>query len=255
MAVAFDINSFRSKFEQYGGGARLSLFTVEIYRPDKKSNMMPTRDLLFFCKSVNFPGINLETAENKPYGIGNPVRHPIGMSSQDVNAIFMLDSNHAVLSFFHSWMQDVYNYQASNLGAANQYYPNQAVYEIGYMSDYACNISIKYYSTHDTKGYYECFLEGAYPTQVGQVDLAMESNDQVATLPINFAYERISYTANRSGPVQGMLSRSTGLLDYIASIGQIGQTVQSIRKPQSVQDAVNMFTNVAYTWDNIRNMF
>lgn len=255
MAFNFNIHAFRSKFEQYGGPARSNLFTVQLYKADKNSEIMPVRDLLFFCSTVTFPGINLDIAENKPLGIGNPIKHPTGIMSQDIPAIFMLDSNHAVLSFFHTWMQDIYNYQASDLGASNRNNPNQAVYEIGYMSDYSCNMSIKMYSANNPNGYYECYLEGVYPTEIGQVSMAWEMNDQYTTLPVTFAYEKISFTSNRSGPPMGFLSRGTGLIDYITSIGQIGQTIQSLQRPRDVQDAINTFTNVAYTWDNLRNIF
>lgn len=254
--MTFNINDFRAKFEKYGGAARVSLFTVEIYRPDKKAHVkIPVADLRFFCKSITFPGINLETVENRPYGVGMPVRHPTGMSAQDLNAIFLLDSGHQVLGFFHSWMQDVYNYRASDLGGANMYNSNQAVYELGYHHDYSCNILIKYFSSHDPNAYYECMLEGAYPTQVGSIDLSWESNDQIATLPISFAFEKINFSGAASGPIESRTSRSFGLLDYITSIGSVGQAIDSIRKPTSVQDAINLFTNVAYTWDNLRNIF
>ncbi len=254
--MAFDINTFRSKFEKYGGASRTSLFLVEIYKPNKKSEVRITpEEMRFFCKSVTFPGINLDITENRPYGVGMPVRYPSGATAQDVNAIFMLDSNHQILGFFHSWIQDVFNYQATNLAAANKYSPNQAVYELGYFNDYSCNIRIKYFSSHSSEAYYECLLEGAYPTQVGSVELSWDSNDQYGVLPVSFAFEKISFSGNASGPIQGINSRGFGLIDYIISIGQIGQTIESIKKPKSVQDAINMFTNVAYTWDNLRNLF
>ena len=254
--MAFDINTFRSKFEKYGGAARTSLFLVEIYKPNKKSEIRITpEEMRFFCKSVTFPGINLDITENRPYGVGMPVRYPSGATAQDVNAIFMLDSNHQILGFFHSWIQDVFNYQATNLAAANKYNPNQAVYELGYFNDYSCNIRIKYFSSHSSEAYYECLLEGAYPTQIGSVELSWDSNDQYGVLPVSFAFEKISFSGNASGPIQGINSRGFGLIEYITSIGQIGQTIESIKKPKSVQDAINMFTNVAYTWDNLRNLF
>lgn len=252
--MAFDINSFRSKFESYGGPARLSLFTLDIARPQRNGQMNPA-DIRMFAKSVTFPGVNLETVEHKPYAIGIPVRHPVGMGAQDLNAIFLMDSNHSVLSFFHNWIQDVYNFKATSLATANFNNPSQSVYEIGFHNEYTCDIIIRYYSTHNTNQYYECKLENAYPTQVGQIELSWDSTDQVATLPVSFAFDRISFSANRSGPVELSTSRSFGMIDFITSIGQIGQTVDSISKPKSVQDALNMFTNVAYTWDNIRSLF
>lgn len=254
--MTLNINTFRSKFEKYGGAARTSLFTVEIYKPDNRNNVKITSsDMLFFCKNVTFPGINLDISEYKPYGVGMPIRHPTGITAQDVNAIFMLDSSHQVLGFFHSWMQDVFNYRASDMGAANLYNPTQAVYELGYSHNYSCNIRIKYFSTHDVNKYYECLLESAYPTQIGSIDLGWDTPDQIATLPVSFAFEKINFSGTSSGPISGTSSRGFGLIDYITSIGQIGQTIDSVKKPKSVQDAINTFTNVAYTWDNLRNLF
>lgn len=248
----FDLNAFKSRIDQYGGPARLSLFTVELF--SSSSDWMEDSDLRFFCKSVTMPGMNLETAQYRPYGVGLVNTLPITMASTGVNAVFMLDNSHKVLSFFHEWIQSVYNYNTSKgllapNGRDNEQYP----YELGYRNDYSLDMRIKYFSSHDQTSYYEYLLRGVYPTEVGQIDLSWDSHDQTALLPVNFSYESIGVSGARVGSVQNNLSRSFGLLDYIISIANIGQTIKSFRKPADVQDAINQYTSITNVFSRLRN--
>jgi len=252
--MAFNVNEFRAKFDKYGGPAHLNLFTVEFY--SSNNSWMDDSDLRFFCKTVTLPAINLETAQYRPYGIGLMNSLPISMTPGTFNAIFMLDSEHKILSFFHEWMQSVYNYDTSKgLLAPNGRDNTQLPYEIGYKSDYALDVRIKFFSTHNQKSYYECVLRGVYPTEVGQLDLSWDANDQIATLPVNFSYESIAVSGSKVGSVENDLSRSFGLLDYIVSIANIGQTIRSLRKPRDVQDAINQYSSVRNVFSRLQNMF
>ena len=98
-------------------------------------------------------------------------------------------------------------------------------------------------------------LTGAQPTEVGAVDLAWDSNDQIALIPVNFSFERIGMSGARSGDVQSDLSRSFGLLEYITSIANIGQTIKSFRKPRDVQDAINQFTSIKTVFSRLGSLF
>ncbi len=253
MAV-FDVNTFRAKFEKYGGPGRLNLFTVELTATNSK--WMDDSDLRFFCKSVGLPGLNLETSNYKPYGVGLTNSLPVTMAHGSVNAVFMLDSSHQVLAFFHEWMQSIFNYNTEGgLLAPNARDQEQLPYELGYKKDYALDMRIKFYSAHNPNNYYECILHGVYPTEIGQIDLSWDSNDQIALLPINFSFERIGMSGARSGSVQSDLSRSVGLLEYIVSIANIGQTIKSFRKPRDVQDAINQFTSLKTVFSRLGGLF
>lgn len=250
----FNLTEFRAKIEKYGGPALNSLFVVEF--SDSKSDWMDSSDLRFFCQTVQMPGINFETAQSRPYGIGLPLSLPMGMSNAGTNAVFMLDSNHNVLAFFHDWMQAVYNYDTSKgLMAPSARRGDQMPYELGYRSDYALNMRIRHFSTADPEAYYECLLTNVYPTEVGAQQLSWDSNNQVSTLPVNFAYENIKMAGTKTGPVINPLSRSLGLLDYVTAVGNVVQTFQSLRRPNDLQDAINEFTSIKQSFSSLGDLF
>jgi hypothetical protein len=249
--MPFNINEFKSRIDRYGGPARTSLFTVELTGPTIQEN-----DLLFFCRNVTMPGIDIESAVYRQNGIDLPQVMPTGISREPLNCIFMLDSEHRVLSFFHNWMQRVVNYstQGGNFASVDDQLP----YEIGYKDEYACRMVIKYYSTDSNSTvskFYEVVLDGVFPTNIPSIDLAWADNDNVATLPISFSYSRIQYSSEIRGIPSERNARGNGLLDLISNIGQIGQLINQQLVPQSVQDAINTYTRATNSFNRLRNIF
>lgn len=253
--MAFNINEFKSRVDRFGGPARTSLFTVEL--TSRQGNpYIRDNELMFFCKNVTLPGIDVETITYRQNAIDLPQAFPTGISSQPLSCVFMLDSEHRVLSFFHGWMQKVVNY--STQGGSFSSVNDQLPYELGYKDEYSCRMTIKYYTTDSTNTnprYYEVILDGVYPTTVQSLDLAWENNDSIAMLPVSFSYDRIQYTSEVRGIPSERNARGNGLLDLLTSIGEVGQLVNQQLVPQSIQDAINKYTRVKNAFNTLRNIF
>lgn len=249
--MSFNINEFKSTMNKYGGPAKKNLFVVEIANGPVQSDGMTARDLRFFCQTASVPGLNLTVADYYPNGFGAKQSIPVSITQDQFNAVFMLDSDHMVLRFFHQWVQQVLNYNYAQ-GAFSQV-GNQLPYEVGYKNDFACNIVIKHYSTNSdgTGGYYEYTLHDAFPTQVSGVDVSWADNDSFATSTINFAYSHMSVDAAKIGTPTERFARGTGYLTFINRLGTSGQFISQGQGslPNSIQDAVNAFTS----FGNIRN--
>jgi len=247
--MPFNINEFKSRLDRYGGPAKTSLFTVELTGPNIQDN-----ELLFFCKNVTLPGIDVETISYRQNGIDLPQSMPTAINREPLSCIFMLDSEHRVLSFFHTWMQRVVNYstQGGNFASVDDQLP----YELGYKDEYSCRMVIKYYSNDaastETK-FYEVVLDGVFPITVQSIDLAWENNDSFATLPVAFTYSRIQYSSEIRGIPSERNTRGNGLLDLISNIGQVGQLVNQQLVPQGIQDAINTYTRVTNSFNNFTN--
>jgi hypothetical protein len=246
--LAFNINEFKSVMNKYGGPSRKNLYVVEIASLPLGNDGMSVRDLRFFCQSAAIPGLNYTVADYYPNGFG--VRHSIPTSYQPdpFNAVFMLDSDHMVLRFFHRWMQAVLNYNYAD-GPFSQV-GNQLPFEIGYKSDYATNITIKHFSTNSTgefDQFYQYDLFDVFPTQISGVDLSWADNDSFATATVNFAYSHIAFSGAVKGSPTERFSRGTGLLELINSIGLPGQYISQSGLPLTIQDSLNSFarTNLA----------
>lgn len=250
--MTFSITDFKSRIQRHGGPAKLNLFMVEILNSD----------LRFFCKAATLPGINVTVQDYYPNGFGIKQSIPVSSSTGDVNLVFMLDSDHKVLSFLHRWMQKVVNYDVSNgiFSSVNDQLP----FEFGYKDEYAVTINIKYYSS-DLNGYYEYTLYDAFPTQVSGIDVAWDNNDQYATVVVNFAFSSMKVTRNVSGidtPVlepgspTERLTRGNGLLEFLNSVGRTAQLINSNSLlPRNIQDAINSFTRVSNAVNTIRSIF
>jgi hypothetical protein len=216
--LAFNINNFKAVIDKHGGPARTSLFEVLI-SPQSVSgrtivpNVITTDDLRFFCQTVSVPGINLETASYRPTGIGFPESMPMNTQPDTLNCVFMLDSNHRVLTFFHRWISSVINVNADRGDNPN----GLPMHQIEYKENYAATaMTIKHYSTHNLKNIrdipdssYDYIYYGIYPTQVSTINLSWADKNTPATVTVNFAYSKMSYSGFRSNSAE----TSTNFID------------------------------------------
>lgn len=248
--MAFRINEFKAQMDHFGGPARGSLFSVQIMPPKGIKSRASSRDLTFFCKNASIPGMTINAAQNDQVGQFRKLM-PQSIQIEPVQAIFMLDSDHQVLSFFHSWMQNIVNYgtAAGDFAEVGGKLP----FEVGYKDEYACRIIIRQYSTNYQKSgqYYEVILDNAFPIAVGDVDLAWESNDSYSVLPVSFQYDRIEVAGERIGDPTARFGRGNGVLDLFNAVGSFGQLIGQNTIPRSVQEAVDKYTRVTNAFDRI----
>jgi hypothetical protein len=238
---------------KYGGPARRNLFVLEITAAPRNVNAIRPGDLRFFCQTVSVPGINYAVADYYPNGFGVRETITTSMQKDPFNAVFMLDSDHRVIRFFHQWMQTIINYNYSD-GPFSQV-DDMLPYEIAYRKDISCNITVKHFSTDDPGRYYEYTLYDAFPTQVSGVELSWADNDSFATATVNFTYSHMSTSSMISGSPTTRFSRGTGFLDFINRIGTSGQLISQRSAPNSIQDAVNLFTRVDFGIRNFNSGF
>ena len=250
--MAFNINEFKSQINKFGGPSHPGLFQVMFINPPFVfGSNAQARDLTFFCKSVAIPGMNVETQTYSAVA-QRPKQFATGMGSDNLNCIFMLDSNHQIVRFLHGWMQNVVNYSTGggNLAEVDGKLP----YEVGYKDEYACRIVIRHYSSHQKdrsflerlggidKPYYEVTLDNAFPVAIGDVDLAWDQSNSFAQCGVSFAYDNIQYDGERVGRPTSSNNRGTGLLELLSTVGVISQVVDTGFKPSGIQDAINTLT-------------
>jgi hypothetical protein len=188
----FNIREFKVTLDRYSGPAVNSLFVVEIANDSLSTdirNTMPSRDLRFFCQTVTVPGINLEVVPYRPSGIGFPEYMPMSSAPDTLNCVFMLDSDHKIITFFHRWINAIIGVGSGDVGSGSR--------EINYKTEYTVSMNIKHFSTFQKNNelasdYYEYKFYGVYPTQVGGITLSW--NDKgVSTSSVNFTYSRIEH--------------------------------------------------------------
>lgn len=258
----FNINEFKAVMNKYGGPAKSNLFIMSLgfgqNGEGKKVDYMSKTDLVFFCQEVSVPPVNINVGSYRANVIDIAQSIPLNLTTPQINATFMLDSDHRVISFFHSWMQEIINYDVSQ-GFNSQINGDHMPYEIGYKKDYACNLFIKHYKTDSTgnveEGYEYTFFD-AFPTELGSKTLSWTPSDSISTVSVSFTASGYKFDASDPGVISSTSARGNGgYVDFLNSVGYRGQTVQQSIVPRSVQDAINTFTTVKNDFRTLRNTF
>jgi hypothetical protein len=217
----FNISEFKSRINRFGGPARTSLFVVTFSPRGIPREFITTENLRFFCQTITMPGVNLELMPYRQSGIGYPEFMPMNVAPDSLNGVFMLDSSHVIMSFFHNWINSVVNVNG-DVGPNSRGVEQK---EINYKSDYTTTMEIDFFTTHDQNRFYRCIYDGVFPTQVGSLTLNWSDNDSIATLPVNFSYSKMRYSGFQSTSFEN----SRLYLSLNTSIAQDNRINQIIR--------------------------
>ena len=85
---------------------------------------------------------------------------------------------------------------------------------------------------------------------MGSIQLSWDGNDQIAKLPVEFTYETCSIFPNDAYDAVDR-SRGNTLFQEIARLGTIAGVINNIRRPSSIQDAINQVSNVKTLFNNL----
>jgi len=244
--MSFNISEFSSALGKHGV-ARDNLFMVNVTPPKALRNngeddsIIP--DLRFFCRSVTLPEFDIQTTDYQTQAFGAVTRRPQSMTFPILPTVFMVDSNFGIMKFFHRWTQLMVNYDTSAgiLAEVDGSLP----YEMGYKNEYASTVEVIVYSYASESITYTYKFSGAYPIQVGNVTEAWGQAGDVMTLPVGFTYDEMQVTGADSGSVVDGRGGANGLLSYLSSINTFTQAIKGLKRPRSIQDAINQVTNVS----------
>ena len=253
--MAFNINDFKAQIHapKFNGLSMGNKFLVEITPPIRifGGTSAPTmKELSFFCDTTNLPGKTINTIDYKPQAYGEIVKMPISRNNDTLTVSFFCDSNYSIMEFFHEWL----SYIVQDEGRA---YSNRGFREIGYKEDYATTLTLKCYdvygnpsdtpTTNDQVDKISYVLKDAYPTQIGAVQMGWEMNDQVLKIPVEFTYSSMATYKYGGGLGTSAPTSSVGLFTRIAQLGSIAGVINSIKRPRSLQDLVNLGTTIRTT--------
>lgn len=244
--MTFSISEFSARLNKNNGLAKTNLFVVRITPPSGLIlGQMPTEDMVFFCRSVDIPGLNIGTMDIFNNGHGQIERRATGLVLDPLSAIFMVDGNFGVKRFFHRWSQLVINHNTDNAFAMDQ---GRLPYEVGYKNEYTGTVDVTIYSPNNDKTYNYNF-RNVYPVSVGNVTTAWENNDEIMTLPITFQYDSYHTTGTMPGVTDSILSRANGLLSYLSALNTYGISVDNITSINSLQDLNDKLANIYRLFD------
>jgi hypothetical protein len=166
------ISSFLAQLQ--GGGARPNRFEVLVDFPAFSATQEEIRKTAFLCQSTQLPGSNLGTME---VGFrGRSLKLAGDRTFEDLDLTFYNDTDFALRNAFEAWHNAINQYN-SNTGL-----PSPA--------EYVSTVSL-YQLDNDDNRIKEYVLKLAWPTIIGPIELAQDSNDQIEIFSATFAFSDI----------------------------------------------------------------
>ena len=160
------IQKFVSKIKG-GGLARNNRFAVMFTPPVKTAD---TEKVLLFCDTVQLPGANFSTVQNRIFGEFREV--PYEKLYDQISLSFYVDTEMKVKGLFDDWQNQVSN-------------PMTRTY--GYYKDYVTDMTIEVQDIND-KTRYAVVLYECYPKTISSIQMDMNSKD-VMKVTVGFQYK------------------------------------------------------------------
>lgn len=235
----FSIEEFKSKLNQFDSVLPTNLFLVTIFpritAGSLGSYFLTTdgpRNLSFFTLKTDLPGIDIAVDENVINGIGPIERFPHSAVHGDLELVFIGDGRGLVMDLLHRWVSSIVDFESTSSYSSD-------FYKVGYRNDYACDIEITVYNTTSDK-ILVYMLRDAFPYRISQLPLNWANQADFMTIGVNFFYT--SWSSSKFIATEG---ESTGLsfLQKVIKAGTIVQTISTLKKPQSIGDAINLVNN------------
>jgi len=181
--MATRINNF---IQNIGQGVKPNMFSIDIQWPaGGLAGGVPTdsaeKDLInVLCKSAALPASNLGVIE-VPFR-GRTVKIAGDRTFDTWTATFFNDKDMKIRSYFEQWLESMNTHEGN-------YSPNfiPTKEADGYMAE----VRVKQLEKHGVEGgqvLREYTLKHAFPTNVSQIDLAYDSNDQVEEFTVEWQY-------------------------------------------------------------------
>lgn len=167
--MATTINNFLSAIK---GGARPSLFKVEVNFPDGISTDPDIANkLIFFVKGAQLPGINNGTVST--FFRGREIPLAGDRTFDELTLTVVNDNDFAIRKAFELWCNFINGHNA-NTGAVlpSEYMADVVISQLNRQEE-----TIKSYR-----------LIGAFPTNVAPIDLSMDATDQIEEFTVSLRY-------------------------------------------------------------------
>ena len=175
-------NGFVAKLDK--GGARSSLFAVELTPPTTLGQSGNADLYQYMCKGVQLPADTIGVITVNYFG--RAVRLPGNRSYEDMSTTIINDEGYPVRNMIELWMNKI-NDHKGNVRDSSFYNKSQ----------YQGEMKVKSYKKDgDVDKTYK--LSNCFPTSVDAIEMAWEPNEAVMEFTVNWAYDYWELVANAS---------------------------------------------------------
>lgn len=166
--------------------------------PSLDGTSASSRDISMLCESVNIPGLQLQTVENRT--MGEITEMPFGVNYLPANFEILIDNNFSAVDYFQTWTNMVYNRE------------NRTV---GFYEDYAKKITVLVQNKNG-ETIYEVELHDAYPKSLGDIQLGYASHEILKlNVSMNFKFWKEQYySAKKIAPAEMPSLKNSGVSPF-----------------------------------------
>jgi len=200
MAIKSNVKDFLQVIQQ---GVRPNLFVVDIKFPATSGLGLPSSSdtnaelVNILCKSAALPASNLGVIE-VPFR-GRTVKIAGDRTFDTWTATFINDKDFKIRHFMERWMQAINAHEANT---ADVIVPNNSA---GYTADLTVKQLERANETADSTFIRAYKLWGCFPTNISQIDLAYDSNDQIEDFTVEFQLQYWSVDPDGTGRSPGVI--------------------------------------------------
>ena len=172
--MAFSVNEFRQQLS--AGGARPSLFEVELTAPAALTNTTALNNFKFFCKIAQLPESTFGVVE-VPY-FGRKVKVAGDRVFNELSLTIINDEDYEIYNAHERWMHNIALHQqetqsrATALGA-DDYLGSAVIRQFAKTGEVIKQINVV----------------NMFPTTLGAVDLSWETTDTIMEFAVTYQYD------------------------------------------------------------------
>lgn len=156
------------------GGARANRFEAVVEFPAFAGTQSAIRKTAFLCQSTTLPGSNLGITEVAFRG--RQVKLAGDRTFEEIDLTFYNDLDFELRNAFEAWQNAINGYN-SNTGVSNP-------------DEYMSTVSLYQLDSNDNR-VKEYSLKFAWPSVVGPIELAQDSNDTVETFTVTIVHSDV----------------------------------------------------------------
>jgi hypothetical protein len=184
--------------DKIGQGTKPNMFVIDIQWPSIPGASPQDKELVnLLCKSAALPASQLGVIE-VPFR-GRTVKISGDRTFDSWTPTFFNDKDMKIRAYFEQWLESMNTHNGNN---APLFRPSESD---GYMAADLVVKQLRKDTTSNGSVLREYVLKHAFPTNVSQIDLGYDSNDQISEFSVEFQY---SYWITRD-PSQSTLADST----------------------------------------------
>jgi hypothetical protein len=192
------------------------------------------------AESFSQPGVAFATSDIRRYGIGPIERKPYVPIFLDYNINFIGDSDGVIHKFFYFWLNSIINYTSLPSGDGEKDIFQKGPYEVEYKDNYKTDISIYTFNEVQQKAGI-IILYNAHPFSMGEIGRNWADENTLVRIPVQFTYSHWAYNeVDLTLRSQRTNNRTIGLFEKVYKAASIIQSVSSIKRPQNINDIVNV---------------